>query len=376
LLIFYEIKKYMAAYPRVIIAVVSAVCTCALILAVVNTLLDRQSLFEPFTIGVVDAGDSPEIRMVFDFLSENAVKLQYMDKAEAEAKLYNSEIPAYVELPARFAEDIMHGTNTPFHLYGNNEKPLQWALSKLLASGCVAFLSASQAGIYATIDVARAQGLEWNFINRYILFPINVAFINHMLRYGDFFYVETLPLTGNISPEIHYVFSFIAFLLMLLTLSFTDTLGGYTKAVYDRYRLAGWPVAKVQLIRFAGLFGMNTLLMLPLYGLAVYITGIPSWLGGVALAFCVSGFGLFTAAWFKKEAVGLFIFITSSVMLFFAGGMIPLVFLPQGLHNLRYAAIPYWTVVAGSGGFLGVWVLLGIGCLLLGITALTEHIRA
>jgi hypothetical protein len=109
----------------------------------------------PFSVGVVDSGDSPEIRFVFDFFNDT-IKLDYMDKTDAEQKLSAGEIPAYVELPDRFAQDIMNGSNTPFILHGNSELPLQLALTRLLASGGVAFLSASQAGIYATIDQAQA----------------------------------------------------------------------------------------------------------------------------------------------------------------------------------------------------------------------------
>jgi hypothetical protein len=371
-----EIKKYLSAYRRVLFAAVSAVCTCWLVLAAVNVILERQSLFEPFSVGVVDYGDSPEIRMVFDFFSENAIQLEYMDKATAEDRLRRGEIPAYVELPERFAEDIIYGANTPFRLYGNNDMPLQWALSRLLASSGVAFLSSSQAGIYATIDLAREQGMEWDFINRYILFPINIAFINHMLRYDDFFVIETLPLTETgMSPVTHYVFCFTAFLLMLLTIAFVKSLTAYTRVVYDRYRLAGWSVWRVQSIRFAGLFAMNLLLTVPLYGLAVYVTGIPFWLGALALAFCVSGFGLMAAVLCKTDtACGIVIFISAAVMLFLAGGILPMPFLPQEIHGLRFATIPYWASVAGNGGLNGVGVLMGMGAAFLGLGCITEGI--
>jgi hypothetical protein len=338
-----EIKKYLLAYRRVLFGLLSSALTCLLLLLAVSHMLERQSLFEPFSVGVVDEGDSPEVRMIFDFLSEAAVRLEYLTKTEADVQLRRGEIPAYVQLPEHFARDIISGANAPFILYGNNDMPLQYSLARLLASGGVAFLSASQAGIYATIDYALEQGLTWDFINRYILFPVNVSFIRQLLEYEQLFMAEVLPLTQNISPVTHYIFCFTAFLLLLNLLSVTRILTGYSKAVYDRFKLAGWPVYKVQLIRLAGLLAVNILLTAPLYGLAMHITSGGTVISGLALAFCVSGFGLLAAGLFRSNAAcGLFVFITSSVMLFAAGGIVPLAFLPRAYHGMRYFTIPYW----------------------------------
>jgi hypothetical protein len=242
----------------------------------------------------------------------------------------------------------------------------------------VAFLSSSQAGIYATIDLAREQGMEWDFINRYILFPINIAFINHMLRYDEFYFVEVVPLTqSELSPAAHYIFCFVAFLMLLITVSFVKSLTAYTRAVYDRYRLAGWSVVRVQGIRLAGLFIVNLALALPLYGLSVYLTGMFYWPGGLALVFCVSGFALMAAALFKNEtACGLFLFVSALAMIFVAGAILPLPFLPQALHDWRYVSVVYWASVAGSGGLTGVWALLGMGAAFLGVGCAAEAVKS
>lgn len=376
--VWFEIKKYGQAYRRILFGMASSVFTCVLLFMGVNALLQRQSLFEPFSIGVVDHDSSPEIRFIFDFFND-AVALDYMEQPEAEAKLQNGEIPAYVELPERFAADIMSGGNTPFRLHGNNDLPLQLAMSKLLAAGGVAFLSSSQAGIYATMDYASAHGLSGEFINRYVLYPVNVAFAKKLIDYQSFFTIQVLPMTtGDVHPAAQYVKMFITFLFMVNLLAFLRTLHGYTPAVYARYRMAGFSLGRVQIIRWAGLFLINAVWMVPVTLAAVRLTGQAftasvlrtALANSFALAFCVSTFGLMSAALFKNEtACGIFIFITALGMLFISGGILPLVFLPGGLHVLRYAAIPFW---ASEGTVFSALMMAAFGVIFFGVVCVAE----
>jgi ABC-2 type transport system permease protein len=368
-----EVKKYLTAYRRLLIGLLAAGFICVAVGAGADMLLGRQSLFEPFTIGVVDNGGSPEIKIVFDFFNE-AVGLDYLDKEEAERRLTAGEIPAYVELPDRFAQDIMSGVNTPFVLHGNSDFALQLSLTRLLASGGVAFLSSSQAGIYATFDQAREGGMAWEDIERYILMPINVAFVKKMLSYDEFFTAEVLPLTEG-TPWTHYVYSFAAFMLILNLLSFTKAMRGHTAAVYARYKLAGVSFPAVQAVRLAGLTVPHILLSVPLYFLATRDI-LLSLAAGFVLAFCVSCFGMAVSAVFKSEAAaGLFIFLSGIVMLFISGGIVPLAYLPRGMHALRYAGIPYWAVSAAHGSMSGVLPLLAMGLVFMAVFYTAERTR-
>lgn len=380
MLVLFEIKKYAQEYRRILFGILSSALTCVLIYAGVNVLLTRGQLFEPFSVGLVDNDGTPEIRFVFDFFGD-AVDIEYMDKAEAEARLAAGDIPAYAELPPRFASDILSGVNTPFYLYRNADYPLQGALSKLLATGGVAFLSSSQAGIYATLDYAAAHGLSREFTDRYILYPINIAFVKRLLDYEAFFDVQVLPLAeGDMHPAAQYVINFITFLFMVSMLSFSRALNGYHRAVYARFRLAGQPFIKIQWVRLAGIGIVNTLWITPLYTAAAYLSGsgFQLWAalsGGLALALCVGTFGLMAAALFKNDTVcGLFIFIVALAMLFVSGGIIPLAYLPRAVHGLRFASLTYWAA-ADAAPVSGAGVLTAFAVAFFGVMCVAEFLR-
>jgi ABC-2 type transport system permease protein len=369
-----EIKKYLQAYRRVALTAIAAVIICAVIGAGVTVLLERNSLFEPFTVGVVDAGDSPEARFFFDFF-DDTVSLEYMDKAEAERRLQSGDIPAYAELPERFADDVISGVNTPFVLHGSADYPLQLALTRLLAAGGVAFLSASQAGVYATIDQAALGGMPYEKIQRTVVIPINVEFMSRMFDYGDFFTVEVLPLTEG-TPFTHYAYTFAAFLLIINLLAFVKTMGGCTPALYARYKLARVGFIKIQLIRLAGPLAVHAALIVPLMYAAAG-DALIALAGGLALAFCVSAFGLMTAALFNGEtAAGMFVFVIGVAMLFVSGGVVPLAYLPPGLQPLRYAGIPYWAASAANGHLTAAAAMAAMGLLFWCVALLFERTRA
>jgi hypothetical protein len=374
MLVWLEIKKYLLAYRSILLSIAAAVIICGVIGAGAAVLLSRGTLFEPFTVGVVDSGNSPEVRFIFDFFNDT-VSLKFLEKAEAERMFASGEIPAYVELPEQFATDVRSGANSPLILHGNADYPLQLALTRLLASGGVAFLSASQAGVFATSDQAYADGMPWDEVQRRVVIPINVEFMQRIFKYDEFFTVEVLPLTEG-TPFTNYVYSFAAFLFILNLLPLVKTMGGYKAGIYARYKLAGMDFFTVQSVRLLGSVAVHGLLTVPLFIFATKDIAL-SLIAGLGLAFCVSALGLMASALFSNETgAGLFIFLTGMFMLFISGGIIPLAFLPQGLHMLRYAGIPFWAVSAANGNFSSAWMLTLMGLVFWGVALLAERMRS
>ena len=373
MLIWFEIKKYLLSYRQFLFWLIAAAATCFILYKGAVMLLERESFFEPFSIGIVGGGGSPEIQYIFDFL-DNIVSLEYFEKDEADTLLNQSMIPAYVELPDAFAADIMRGANAPFKFYGNQSLPLQLALSKLLASGGIAFLSGSQAGIYATLDFAADHGLDRNFINTYILLPINVAFVKRMMDYDSIFITKNIPVTGSGNPIVLFCVTFTAFMCMTGLLSYVKNLRSYTPDVYARYKIAGQPLIKIMAIRYVGLFLVYGMVIILLCAVSAALFG---WIGlldavfkGFAFSACVCAFGIFSASVFKNDsACGLFIFTAALCMFFLSGGVVPLAFIPGELHALRFASFPFW---AAENGKYGNIVLLVFAFILFGVAVIIE----
>jgi hypothetical protein len=159
-------------------------------------------------------------------------------------------------------------------------------------------------------------------------------------------------------------------------LVFIKSLRGYTPAVYARFRMAGHSLLKIGLVRFTGIFAIHAVIFIILCAFAAIGAG---WLDGnlwaaigrgIALAACFGAFGMFAASLFRNEtACGLFIFLTALGMYGFSGGSVPLAFIPRGLHALRFASFPYWTV---DGGGMGTVVLAVFAVVLFGVACLVE----
>ena len=369
----FEIKKYLLSYKSYLVWLASAALTCFILYKGAEILIERDSFFEPFSIGVVGADASPEVLFVFDFF-DGIIGLEYLEKSEAEEMLAGGAIPAYIELPDTFAADVMNGANTPFTFHGSGEYPLRLAISKILAAGGVAFLSSAQAGIYATLDYAAENGLEWRVIESRILLPINIAFIKILLEFNSLFRVENLPLTGGGDPLFFFVVAFAAFMIMTGLLASVKIFGGYSPAVYARFRLAGHSAFKICAVRFLGFF---IIFGTALSGLSAVSAHFSGWMGtyeaaarGAAFAACAGSFGMLSASFFKKEAAcGLFIFIASLCMYGVSGGAVPLSLMPRGLHALRFASIPYW---AAEPSISGTYALLAFAIIFFGVSCVVE----
>ena len=192
LMVALEIKGYIHAYKRILCFLLFGLAMGMVLRLGVNELTDRGSLFEPFTIGVVDHDGTPELVFLFDFFNARVMDLEMMEMSQARQKLASGEIPAFIELPPNFTQDIFRGINSPFLVHVNSSFPLQSNLVQLFATGGIAYLSASQAGIYATLEYAAAQGLDTSPL----IIPVNMAFVSELINYDNMFVRETLPLVA------------------------------------------------------------------------------------------------------------------------------------------------------------------------------------
>ena len=337
-MILLETKGYIYAYKRILFSLFAGLMVGSILWLGAEEFADRGSLFEPFTVGVVDHDGTPELVFIYNFFNEYIMDLEFMNKEQAQRLLAAGEIPAYIELPENFTQDVFQGVNTPFIIHTSGRFPLQAGLVQLLATGGIAYLSASQAGVFGTFEYAIEAGMTWQEVQQQLLFPVNIAFVQELIHYDDMFIREVLPLVeGNISD--YFISRFAVFWYMLNLVALVKFLSRYPAGVMDRFKIAGVSGLRVFGVKFAGLFAVMLFL-------AVFIMPVTGVLPGLFLAIFTTGFGLFAGRLFKQDrAAALFIFFTALFMYFASGGIIPFVFLPQELWVMRYFSINYWVSV-------------------------------
>lgn len=332
-----EIKGYLSAYKEIVCFILAGLIIAGLLYGGIRELADRGSLFEPFTVGVVDHDGTPELMFIFDFFNEHVISLEFLEPEEAHIRLAAGDIPAFVELPADFTSDVFYGINSPFTVHVDGRFPLQGSLVQLLASGGIAYLSASQAGVIATLGYAHERGMSWEEIQRTLLIPVNMAFAQEFLGYDDMFVREKVQL----NDEAYFISRFVVFWHILSLIALVKYLGGYSEGIITRFKLAGIPLWKAYGIKWLGLFtvlALMSLLILPVVGL----------LGALVATLYVSAFGLLAGRLFRQESTrGIFIFFAALAKYFASGGIVPFVFLPQGLHVIRFLSVNYWVAWLG-----------------------------
>lgn len=337
-MILYEVKGYLCAYKRILFTLFMGIVVGAVMLLGVNELATRGSLFEPFTVGVVDNDGAPELVFVFDFFNEHIIELEFMEKNQAAEQLALDKIPAYVELPPNFTQDVFHGVNNPFKVHVNGRYPLQTSMVQLLATGGIAYLSASQAGVYAAFEYAAEMGMTWEEIQQKLLIPVNIAFVQELMQYDNLFVREVLPLIeGDMTS--YFVSRFAVFWYMLNLVALVRFLSRYPPGILARFKFAGITNLKIFGIKWSGLFAVMLVLAVPI----MPIIGVIS---AIMLAIFATSFGLLSGRLFKNEsATALFVFFVALGMYFASGGIIPFVFLPPELWPMRWLSINYWVSI-------------------------------
>ena len=340
-----EAKGYLSAYKELLFFLLAGAVIAVVLYAGVAELSARGSLFEPFTVGVVDHDNTPELIFVFDFFNEYVIELEFMEKDEALTRLIAGDIPAFVELPENFTRDVFYGINSPFTVHLNREFPLQGSLVQMLAAGGIAYLSASQAGVYAALGYALDAGISWEDVQSELLIPVNMAFATELIRHDDLFVREVVPLVDTAragssgligEPAGYFLRRFAAFWHMLGLLALLKFLPWYSLGIRDRFKLAGIPFIAAFGIKWAGLFCVVVFMSLPI----MPIVGVAS---ALILSVFVSVFGLLSGKLFAQSdgARGIFIFFSALGMYFASGGIIPYVFLPRGIYFMRWFSFDF-----------------------------------
>lgn len=338
-----ELKKYLYNGRLILFCLASTVLLAAFVFTAAGTLVARQSLFEPFSIGIVDNDNTTETNFLIDTLNRQekinaAVTFIKLTEQEAHSGLEQGLLPAYLEIPAQFTEDIKNGRNSPFTLYGNSKRPMQLAVTKVLSKAGIAFLTSSQAGIYASIDYAYEHGLSYEIINEQLVMPLNLQFAIKLYNYGNFFTMKNIPFPEGLSPSLYYLLSLSSYWLLLVSIVFIKILKDSIRpGLTARYKLAGFSFWTLHGLRFFGIFAACLFCVLPLAFFIGYRI--------LFIALSAAAFALMAACFWKSgTACGLFVFIGASLMLLFSGGIVPAAYLPASFQAFKYFTVIYWII--------------------------------
>ena len=354
----FDLKLFLKRGGRVLSAALLAFAVCAAAGRAGAGLIYGKSVFEPFTVAVVDQDNSYETNVLFTNLKDikslkGTVSFARLSEAEARQSLGGGDIEAYVILPKGFASDFENGANTPPSIV--TAGGLKSELVKLFVNSAIGQLSASQAGVYATLDSVSANAGDQAMYSKAFQ-DINMEFISLFFSRESLLRADVVSAAGALPPGIFFVISFFLFFCALNTGFVSDCFIGAGCA--RRLRGAGLP-SWLALLSHT-LFGMllHTLLAASVIaallasgvfeGAAVYFTAGRA-LGFGAVMLALSALSVF---WFSltedRRVKGAAVFTFALLSLFFSGGLIPFSFLPSG-----FAAAKNYTFNAHAADAIG-----------------------
>lgn len=307
-----------------------------------DRMLYGESVVGRVPVGVAVSGEDVLAKKAVQMLgSLDSVKsvcdFEYMDREAGLKALKKGELYAVLETPEQFVQDIMNGKNTPVTVWLDGERGIEAKLFRELTEAGALTLRASQAGIYAGNELYRLYGLE-GLIGQFEK-DLNQDYMDYSLERSIYFRHQKVGATGEVSVLEFYEISAFVLFLFLAAIPVSGYLLPWKRVMVQKLRAAGVG-AGCQI--FARITGMGMLLLagsFPVILILVFTEQL-SWsmiLAAVWPLSCVAAASVIVLLYqIGGSLLGgiMLLFFVVAGQHFLAGGILPLVFLPQSLQTI------------------------------------------
>ena len=352
---------YMAAGAAVLMLMLGTAAFAA------GKVLSGEKALGRIAVGVVLPEGDKMAEMAVEMLGSlesvsSLCDFSFMDEGEAEEALKKGEILGIMRIPEGMIRGIMDGTNPPIHIL-LPKNSLEAIVFKELTMAGARTLGAAQAGIYAGDSLLEEAG-------RRELIPklekeLNEIYLSYSLPRANYFKQRKVNASGEVSPFAFYGISAFVLFLFFAVIPAAGYLSGESRVMEEKLKLLG--IGRLQ-AAWAKIIGLGTLLFAMGLSWAFF-----SSLALMCLLTASMAVFLFGCAGTLLGGV-LLLSASAMVLLFFSGGMIPDIFLPEGIRQLSA-----WTPLApmlacGKGAVLGeipvkAWLGAGSYAVLFGFLA-------
>ena len=214
---------------------------------------------------------------------------------------------------------------------------LEAAVFKELTQAGTSILGTAQAAIYSTDDYLIGHQMQSSI--RQAEKDLNTVFMRYALSREAYFRTEKVSASGDVTTAVFYGISAVVMILLLLGIPAAPIVRPYKIVVEQKLALCGIGRVKRTAVRTAAL--TTLLLLASAVPLACFIskgyfdsafTAVAGWL---LVCMAAAGWILFIYELCgNTTAAILLLFVSTIVMLFISGGIIPAVFLPEAVTGL------------------------------------------
>lgn len=289
----------------------------------------------------------------------------YMDEEQGKELMRQGKLYAMMVVPKGFVEDIMNGTNTPITVIFPSNAGVEASVFRQLTSSGARTLGIAQAAIYAADEFCYLHGLTDSI--KTVEADLNQIYMRYAVSRSMYFKEKKVSASGDIPVGVYYGISVSVMFLLLCGIPAANLVKRPKKVFLQKLKLMGIGRFQITAARLCSLtlleLFISAWILLPLLS-AGYVKGRPL----TFVCWILSCLGASTIILLIYELAGslmsgvMFLFLASVGMIFVAGGLIPTVFLPEGIQELaKWMPVTYLMdvvkMMAVGGSLAGIFKL-------------------
>lgn len=360
-----ELKRTVKMLPSMFCFAAALLAVTAAVAYGAGRLLYREAPVFEVTVAVVEEEKNPLTEFAINYIQgmesiSEICRFLTVTEKEGFSMLQDGRAAALLVLPDSVIEGIMNGENRPVQVYFPDDAGIESALLKELTDAGVRMLRVAQAQIYGIYDTAREYDvLEGLAVLEGDIDSYNLAFALERLA---LFTQREVSATEKLSVFEYAAASGVLFFLLLLGMACYPMMRS-DPAVMERQLMRGGIGIGAQCFGkwLCGLCGMGAGFGMFLFVakgiMAVFavpsVYGQPGRPAGAGLLLfvllCITTFAFMIIQLAGNgTAAILILFAASTIMLYFSGGFVPMVLLPETVQRIsRFLPTTYLVQAVG-----------------------------
>lgn len=356
LYLFYQIKSSFSIVPRLLI--------CSLVLALVlvtigisgNKLLNEDRNEISAKVAVVMPENDPVLRLAFgmyismDSMNKLASFTILHDREEALELIANKEVSAVAVLPNGFIDAILDGTSTSPELIIPADMGVESMIFSTILDAGARSLAYGQATTRTLSDIIAKYDMGLAVAAEAAAYTSSLT-THYSLMRTEFYNTTHLSQTGE-TTTVNYYFSSVIILMMLLSsIAISGIFANHSPAVMESVKINGFSKAYIRLseylsatLVFGLLYGVITIVGGLTLNKGIFAVSLASIFSYIVIVLSVMAFITFLCVIADSGLVStLLIFLSSLMMIYACGRILPSVFLPDTVARIgSFLPVRHW----------------------------------
>ena len=214
-----QLKRVVKVFPVIILTTMILTLGLGLFVNIIVQLNGQEQSKQKVSVGVVGDADDSYLGIGIYALqhmdsSRFQVTFSEMEREEAEKSLEAGEISAFVVIPEGFVDSVVRGENMQVtYVTATGSRSMNSVLMDEIVESVSELITKSQSGIFGMQNAL----IEEKETDRFweLTDDLNIYYIQHILNRSDFFELELLGYSNQLSFFGYYVCSMIMLFLLL-----------------------------------------------------------------------------------------------------------------------------------------------------------------